>query len=144
MRPIWPSTASIFAWKSLHLACAQRAEDRSQHGSQIAAPDPCVRDARLHRCGTAHPRLNHQSRRAIERLGAKLDGILRNHQRARNGTLRDTVVYSIIESEWPTFAPTFNGSLTGAPALAPLLLKFCSRDAGGARSEVFAAARAKH
>jgi RimJ/RimL family protein N-acetyltransferase len=45
---------------------------------------------------------NHQSRAGIERLGAKLDGILRNHQRARNGTLRDTVVYSIIAGEWPT------------------------------------------
>ncbi|HZH27537.1 MAG TPA: GNAT family protein [Azospirillaceae bacterium] len=44
---------------------------------------------------------NHQSRRAIERLGAKLDGVLRSHQRARNGTLRDTCVYSIIASEWP-------------------------------------------
>jgi len=45
---------------------------------------------------------NHRSRRAIERLGAKLDGILRNHQRAGNGTLRDTCVYSIIAGEWPT------------------------------------------
>ena len=42
------------------------------------------------------------SRRGIERLGAKQDGILRNHQIAPNGTLRDTVVYSIIASEWPT------------------------------------------
>src|SRR5437762_11305365 len=40
--------------------------------------------------------------RGIERLGAKQDGILRNHQIAPNGTLRDTVVYSIIASEWPT------------------------------------------
>ncbi len=47
-------------------------------------------------------RFNQQSRSAIERLGAQLDGILRNHQRASNGTLRDTAVYSIIESEWPT------------------------------------------
>lgn len=45
---------------------------------------------------------NHASRRAIERLGAKLDGVLRNHTRASNGTLRDTYVYSIIASEWPT------------------------------------------
>jgi N-acetyltransferase len=45
---------------------------------------------------------NHQSRRAIERLGAKLDGILRSHQRASNGTLRDTCVYSIVAAEWPT------------------------------------------
>jgi RimJ/RimL family protein N-acetyltransferase len=45
---------------------------------------------------------NHQSRRGIERLGAKLDGILRSHQVAPNGTLRDTCVYSIIATEWPT------------------------------------------
>lgn len=45
---------------------------------------------------------NKQSRKAIERLGAKLDGILRNHVRHVNGTLRDTCVYSIIESEWST------------------------------------------
>ncbi|MBQ8105349.1 MAG: GNAT family N-acetyltransferase [Afipia sp.] len=45
---------------------------------------------------------NHQSRRGIERLGAKLDGVLRSHQIAPNGTLRDTVVYSITASEWPT------------------------------------------
>lgn len=44
---------------------------------------------------------NHQSRRAIERLGAKLDGILRCHARASNGSLRDTCVYSIVASEWP-------------------------------------------
>ncbi|QUI71437.1 GNAT family protein [Pseudoalteromonas sp. M8] len=45
---------------------------------------------------------NHASRNAIERLGAKLDGILRSHQIGRNSELRDTVVYSIIASEWPT------------------------------------------
>lgn len=46
--------------------------------------------------------LNQQSRRGIERLGARLDGILRNHQRTANGTLRDTCVYSITADEWPT------------------------------------------
>ncbi len=45
--------------------------------------------------------MNQQSRRAIERLGAKLDGVLRNNMIARNGTLRDTCVYSVIASEWP-------------------------------------------
>ena len=44
---------------------------------------------------------NLQSRRAIERIGAKLDGVLRNHARHTNGTLRDTYVYSIIAAEWP-------------------------------------------
>lgn len=47
-------------------------------------------------------RLNTQSRRAIERLGAQLDGILRAHQIGPNGTLRDTAVYSITAAEWPT------------------------------------------
>ena len=47
-------------------------------------------------------RLNTQSRRAIERLGAQLDGILRAHQISANGTLRDTAVYSITAGEWPT------------------------------------------
>jgi RimJ/RimL family protein N-acetyltransferase len=46
--------------------------------------------------------MNQQSRAAIARLGAKQDGILRNHQLTREGLLRDTVVFSIIESEWPT------------------------------------------
>jgi N-acetyltransferase len=44
---------------------------------------------------------NTQSRQAIERLGAKFDGILRSHQIAANGTLRDTCVYSIVAAEWP-------------------------------------------
>ena len=46
-------------------------------------------------------RLNQQSRRAIERLGAQLDGMLRAHQRSPNGSLRDTAVYSITAPEWP-------------------------------------------
>jgi RimJ/RimL family protein N-acetyltransferase len=47
-------------------------------------------------------RLNAQSRRAIERLGAQLDGILRAHMRLPNGTIRDTAVYSITASDWPS------------------------------------------
>jgi len=46
-------------------------------------------------------RLNTPSRRAIERLGAQLDGVLRAHSRAADGTLRDTAVYSITAAEWP-------------------------------------------
>jgi RimJ/RimL family protein N-acetyltransferase len=45
--------------------------------------------------------LNLQSRRAIERLGAKQDGVLRSHQRMLDGSLRDTVVFSITAAEWP-------------------------------------------
>ena len=45
---------------------------------------------------------NQASRAAIARLGAKQDGILRNHQKSADGTYRDTVVFSIIDQEWPT------------------------------------------
>lgn len=44
---------------------------------------------------------NRQSRAAIERLGAKQDGVLRNHTVSPDGILRDTVVYSILPGEWP-------------------------------------------
>jgi RimJ/RimL family protein N-acetyltransferase len=44
---------------------------------------------------------NAQSRAAIERLGAHQDGVLRSHQLWKDGTLRDTVVYSILRAEWP-------------------------------------------
>ncbi|MEO7559294.1 MAG: GNAT family protein [Nitrosospira sp.] len=44
---------------------------------------------------------NHISRISIERLGAKQDGILRSHQRMPDGSIRDTVVYSILQHEWP-------------------------------------------
>jgi len=44
---------------------------------------------------------NHASRAAIARLGAKQDGVLRNHQLMADGARRDTVVFSIIDGEWP-------------------------------------------
>jgi RimJ/RimL family protein N-acetyltransferase len=44
---------------------------------------------------------NAQSRAAIARLGAKQDGVLRNHRRMPDGSLRDTVVFSILDTEWP-------------------------------------------
>lgn len=57
---------------------------------------------------------NRQSRAGIERLGARLDGTLRNHLRATDGTLRDTCVYSIIASEWPTVETHLRYELTRA------------------------------
>ncbi|HWI31528.1 MAG TPA: GNAT family protein [Microbacterium sp.] len=44
---------------------------------------------------------NHRSRAAIARLGAKQDGVLRSHRISPDGSLRDTVVFSIIAPEWP-------------------------------------------
>jgi RimJ/RimL family protein N-acetyltransferase len=56
--------------------------------------------------------LNQQSRAAIARLGAKQDGILRNHQRMPDGSLRDTVIFSIIASEWPAVRNELRRRLT--------------------------------
>jgi N-acetyltransferase len=44
---------------------------------------------------------NYASQRAIERLGAKKDGVLRHHALRRDGTVRDTVMYSLLAGEWP-------------------------------------------
>ncbi|WP_129659865.1 GNAT family N-acetyltransferase [Rothia uropygialis] len=46
-------------------------------------------------------KLNRQSRRAIEGLGAQLDGVLRNDRRMEDGSIRDTCSYSIVRDEWP-------------------------------------------
>jgi len=56
---------------------------------------------------------NFASRRAIERLGAKQDGILRSHQRYADGSLRDTVVFSIIAQEWPAVKQHLQVKLAG-------------------------------
>jgi RimJ/RimL family protein N-acetyltransferase len=56
--------------------------------------------------------MNRQSRTGIERLGARLDGVLRQHQVGRDGTLRDTCVYSILDREWPAVKMNLNYQLT--------------------------------
>ncbi len=56
---------------------------------------------------------NFASRRAIERLGAKQDGILRSHQRYADGSLRDTVVFSIVAQEWPAVKRHLEFKLAG-------------------------------
>lgn len=55
---------------------------------------------------------NYQSRKAIERVGAKLDGVLRQHMVMQNGTVRDTCVYSIIPCEWPSVKSHLNYQLS--------------------------------
>ena len=57
-------------------------------------------------------RLNTQSRRAIERLGAQLDGVLRAHVLDRQGAVRDTAVYSITAAEWPSVKSHLDWQLT--------------------------------
>ncbi|KRG70935.1 GNAT family N-acetyltransferase [Pseudoxanthomonas dokdonensis] len=54
---------------------------------------------------------NQASRAAIARLGAKQDGVLRNHRRHADGSLRDTVVFSIIDNEWPAVAHNLRSRL---------------------------------
>jgi N-acetyltransferase len=51
--------------------------------------------------GLRTDKFNTRSQRAIEALGAGRDGVIRHHQARRDGTVRDTVMYSILRSEWP-------------------------------------------
>jgi RimJ/RimL family protein N-acetyltransferase len=85
----------------LYLVCEARPARPDQHRVQAAAADACLRGAALHRGGIRTHWFNHASRVAIERLGAKQDGVLRNHQLLADGSKRDTVVFSIIDGEWP-------------------------------------------
>ena len=52
--------------------------------------------------------INQRSRNAIARLGAKQDGILRRHMKMPNGSYRDTVIFSILDNEWPTVKTQLN------------------------------------
>jgi len=56
---------------------------------------------------------NHKSRAAIARLGAKQDGVLRNHQKSADGIYRDTVVFSIINLEWSAVKKSLEFKLNG-------------------------------
>lgn len=63
------------------------------------------------RVGLTTQWVNSQSRAAIERLGAKQDGVMRAISRHRNGALRDSVEYSVIEPEWPAVRAGLEGRL---------------------------------
>ncbi|NLC36196.1 MAG: GNAT family N-acetyltransferase [Alcaligenaceae bacterium] len=104
-------------------AISPRVEIGSTWYAQSVQKTPLNTEAKLLLLGHAFEQLNclavefrthafnHRSRRAIERLGARLDGVLRNHMRSPNGTLRDTYVYSIICSEWPVVRAHLQGKL---------------------------------
>jgi RimJ/RimL family protein N-acetyltransferase len=59
---------------------------------------------------------NFASQRAIERLGARCDGVLRHHALRRDGTIRDTVMYSMTAAEWPEARAELQARLARAPA----------------------------
>ena len=92
-------------------------EARAAHGAQHRSEAPAARRTRSRR-STASPSSSARasstspSREAIARLGAKQDGILRNHQLLPDGSLRDTVVFSIIAPEWPAVKKNLDWRLT--------------------------------
>ena len=61
--------------------------------------------------GLRTDRFNIRSQRAIEALGAQKDGVLRHHQARRDGTVRDSVMYSILRHEWPDVKRHLDGRL---------------------------------
>lgn len=90
----------------------------SAHGSGTNAESKLLlmthafEDLSVFRIGLTTQWVNFQSRTAIERLGAKQDGVMRAMKRYRNGALRDSVEYSIIEPEWPAVKATLEVRLS--------------------------------
>ncbi|HEX2083386.1 MAG TPA: GNAT family protein [Xanthomonadaceae bacterium] len=66
---------------------------------------------------TSH--LNLRSQAAIERLGAQRDGVIRQHRRHKDGSLRDTVAYSILDTEWPAIRDRLEARLQAVAAASP-------------------------
>lgn len=71
----------------------------------------------VHRVSLRTDVRNERSRRAIERLGARLDGVLRAHRPGSDGTVRDSAYYSILRAEWPELKARLEARIRGA--LAP-------------------------
>ncbi|MGM0928498.1 MAG: hypothetical protein ACQEXN_02155 [Actinomycetota bacterium] len=67
----------------------------------LAELQDAVRDGELWKLWCTRIPSPRQSRDAIERLGARQDGVLRRHTKMPDGRIRDTVVYSVLDSEWP-------------------------------------------
>ena len=96
IEPAVPTLAIGYTWYALR---AQRTHVNTACKRQLlghAFDTLRMRTVYLH---TSHENLRSQV--AIERLGAHRDGVIRRHRRQRDGSLRDTVVYSILDTEWP-------------------------------------------
>ncbi|ODS64906.1 MAG: GNAT family N-acetyltransferase [Arenimonas sp. SCN 70-307] len=96
MDPVVPSLEIGFTWYSARVqrTALNTEAKRLLLGHAFDAMGCSVIELRTHV-------MNHRSRSAIERLGAHFDGILRRQMRMPDGHLRDTAVYSILDSEWP-------------------------------------------
>lgn len=96
MDPVIPSLEIGFTWYSARVqrTALNTEAKRLLLGHAFDAMGCSVVELRTHV-------MNHRSRAAIERLGAHFDGILRRQMRMPDGHLRDTAVYSILDTEWP-------------------------------------------
>lgn len=96
MDPVIPSLEIGFTWYSARVqrSALNTEAKRLLLGHAFDAMGCSVVELRAHV-------MNHRSRGAIERLGAHFDGILRRQMRMPDGHLRDTAVYSILDTEWP-------------------------------------------
>ena len=71
----------------------------------------CFEELQLHRVQIKTGHENVRSQKAIERIGATKEGVLRNHMIRKEGMIRHTVIYSIIQEEWPQIKQHFEESL---------------------------------
>ncbi|MFG3452586.1 GNAT family N-acetyltransferase [Stutzerimonas stutzeri] len=93
--------------------------DRAEHGSGLNTSIKhlllrhAFEDWQLVRLQLKTAASNLRSQRAIEKLGAQREGVLRNHRRLADGRLDDTVLYSITDRDWPTVKNAFEARAIG-------------------------------
>ena len=75
--------------------------------------------------------LNFRSQKAIEALGAKKDGTIRHHSRRKDGTVRDDVFYSILQTEWPDIKQHLQTRLKRHRSMEDRITTGCTRSGGG-------------
>jgi len=85
----------------LHLDWSRVAAHGGEYGVEIPAAATCIRNAGCMRVELKTDALNEKSRAAILRIGAKEEGTFRNHMITSSGRIRQTVYFSIVDSEWP-------------------------------------------
>ena len=101
-----PTCAIGYTW---YAASAQRTHVNTACKRMLLAYAFEVTQATAVYFHTSH--LNIRSQSAITRLGANQDGVLRHHKRHKDGSLRDTYVYSILDNEWPVVRNRLDGYL---------------------------------
>jgi len=117
-RWVWPGAATSTAWDAVEIGFTWLAQSAQRTAINTEAKLLMLTHAfevwQVKRVNLKTDERNARSRANIERIGGKLDGILRAHMPAFDGGLRSTAIYSLLQSEWPDNRVRLAGKLRGA------------------------------